>query len=142
MTNTALRKIKKLIWKILINSHKHIVHNLSSDCKYLIEKHNLKFIHNGLNSVCANLLEVKLTCKKFCFVDNYRFLSHKYNISSTDWTNHIAVLLKKLEIEFLSKQNISDAATVNELCNMRNNVDFILLSSSEITKLIDDICIN
>ena len=70
------------------------------------------------------------------------FLSHKYNISSSDWTNDIAILLKKLEIKFHSKQNISDAATVKELCNMRDNADFNLLSFSEKTKLIDDICIN
>ena len=69
-------------------------------------------------------------------------LSHKYNISSSDWTNDIAILLKKLEMKFHSKQNISDAATVKELCNMRDNADFNLLSSSEINKLIDDICIN
>ena len=49
---------------------------------------------------------------------------------------------KKLKIKFHSKQNISDAVTVKELCNMRNSADFNLLSSSEITKLIDDICIN
>ena len=104
----------------------------------------MKFIHNGLNSnsVCANLLQVKLTCKNSCFADNYRFLSHKYNISSSDWTNDIAILLKKLEIKLHSKQNISDAAIVKELCNMKDNADFNLLSSSEITKLIDDICIN
>ena len=95
----AWRKIKRRIWKIPINSHKHIVHNLSSDCKYLIEKRILKFIHNGLNSnsVCANLLQVKLTCKNSCFADNYKFLSHKYNISGSNWTNDIAILLKKLE---------------------------------------------
>ena len=54
----AWRKIKR-----------QIVHNLSSDCKYLTEKRILKFIHNGLNSnsVCANLLQVKLTCTKSCF---------------------------------------------------------------------------
>ena len=87
----AWRKIKRRIWKIPINSHKHIVNNLSSDCKYLIEKRILKFIHNGLNSnrVCENVS---------CFADIYRFLSHKYNISSSDWTNDIAILLKKLEI--------------------------------------------
>ena len=45
-------------------------------------------------------------------------------------------------LKFHSKQNISDAATVKELCNMRDNADFNLLSFSEITKLIDDICIN
>ena len=84
------RKIKGQIWKIPINSHKHIVHNLSSDCKYLI------FIHNGLNSnsVCENLLQVKLTCRNSFFADNYRFLSHKfYNISSFDWTNDKPILL-------------------------------------------------
>ena len=74
------------------------------------------------NSVCANLLQVKLTCKNSCFADNYRYLSHKYNISSSDWTNNIAIVLKKLEIKFHSKQNISDAATVKELCNMRDIV--------------------
>ena len=56
--------------------------------------------------------------------------------------NNVAILLKKLERKFHSNQNISDAATVKELCNMRDNADFNLLSSSEITKLIEDICIN
>ena len=109
-----------------------------------IEKRILKFILKGLNSnsVCANLLQVKLTCKNSCFADNYRFLSHKHNISSSDWTNDITILLKILEIKFHSIQCISDAATVKELCKMRDNADFNLLSSSEITKLIDDICIN
>ena len=104
---------------------------MSSDCKYLIEKRILKFIPNGLNSnsVCENLLQVKLTCRNSCFADNYRFLSHKYNISSYDWTND-KTILKKLEKKFYSKQNISDAATVKELCNMRDNADFNLLSSA------------
>ena len=59
------RKIKRQIWKIPINSQKHIVHNLSSDCKYLIEKRILKYIHNGLNSnsVCANLPRLNLYVK-------------------------------------------------------------------------------
>ena len=137
-------KLRGRFGKFPFCSHKYIVHNLSSDCKYLIEKRTWKFIHNGLNSnsVCANLLHVKLTCRNSYFADNYRFLSHKYNISSSDWTNDIAILLKELEIKFQSKQNISDAATVKELCNVRDNADFKLLSSSEITKLIDDICRN
>ena len=110
-----------------------------------IKRRIWKFIHNGLNSnsVCENLLQVKLACRNSCFADDYRFLSHKYNISSSDWTNDIAILkLKKLEIKFHSKQNILDAANVKELCNMRDNADFNLLSFSEMTKLIDDICIN
>ena len=35
-----------------------------------------------------------------------------------------------------------DAATVKELCNMRYSSNINLLSSSEIFKFIDDICIN
>ena len=55
----------------------------------------------------------------------------------------MAILLKKLEIKFHSMtQNISDVATVKELCNMRDNADFNVWSSSEMTKLLDDICIN
>ena len=81
----AWRKIKRQVWKIPINSHKQIVHNLISDCKYLIEKRILKFIHNGLNSKCmCKFAPSKITCKNSCSADNYRFLSHKYNISSSD----------------------------------------------------------
>ena len=47
----AWRKIKRRTWKIPSNSHKHIVHNLSSDCKCLVERRILKFLHNGLNIV-------------------------------------------------------------------------------------------
>ena len=41
----AWRKIKRRIWKIPPTSHKYIVHNLSSDCKKLLEKRIIKFIH-------------------------------------------------------------------------------------------------
>ena len=92
------------------------------------------------NSVCQNLLQINLMCKTSYFAVNYRFLSHENNLSSSDWTNDIAILLKKLEIKFHSRQNISDAATVKELCNMRDNANYNLLSF-EISKLIGDICI-
>ena len=90
-------------------------------------------MHNGLNSnsVCQKLLQVKLTCKNSSFADNYRFLTHTYNISSSDSTNDIAILLRKLEIQFHSKQSMPDTANVKEFCNMRDNADFNLLSSSD-----------
>ena len=71
----AWRKIKRRIWKIPINSHKHIVHNLSSDCKYLIEKRILKFIHNGLdsNSVCAICSRLNLHVKTPVLLINIDF---------------------------------------------------------------------
>ena len=59
---TAWRKIKRGIWKIPPTSHKYIVHNLSSDCKKLLEKRIIKCIHNALNNnnMCAQILKVKL----------------------------------------------------------------------------------
>ena len=43
----AWRKIKRGKWKIPPTSHKYIVHNLSSDCKKLLEKRiiNLYIMH-------------------------------------------------------------------------------------------------
>ena len=51
----ARRKFKRRIWKIPPTSYKYIVHNLSSDCKKLLEKRIIKFIHNTLNNnnMCA-----------------------------------------------------------------------------------------
>ena len=48
-------------------------------------------------------------------------------MSSSDWTNNIVILLKKLEIKFHSKQNMSDAATVKTLCNMGDDADLIVV---------------
>ena len=126
----AWRKIKRRIWKNLINSHKLIIHNSISDCKYLIKKRILRFMHNVLNSnsVSQKLLKIKLASKISCIADNYKLLLYKYNISSSDWINDITILLKKLEIEFHSKSNISDNATLKKLCNMTDNIDFHLLS--------------
>ena len=70
----AWRKIKRRIWKIPPTSHKYIDHNLSSDCKKLLEKRIIKCIHNALNNnnMCAQILKVKLRCKNCSFADNYR----------------------------------------------------------------------
>ena len=70
----AWRKIKRRIWKIPPTSHIYIDHNLSSDCKTLLEKRIIKCIHNALNNnnMCAQILKVKLRCKNCSFADNYR----------------------------------------------------------------------
>ena len=90
----AWRKIKRRIWKIPPTSHKYIVHNLSSDCKKLLENRIIKFIHNALNinNMCAQILKVKLRCKNSSFADNYRYLSYKYNLTNSDWINDIGSL--------------------------------------------------
>ena len=95
----AWRKIKRRILKILPTSHKLIVHNLSSDCKKLLEKRIIQFIHNALNNnnMCAQILKEKLRCKNSFIADNYRYLSYKYNLTNSDWINDIRSLLAKVE---------------------------------------------
>ena len=115
----AWRKIKRRIWKIPPTSHKYIVHNLSSDCKMLLEKRSIKFIHNALhnnNMMCAQIFLVKLRYKNSSFADNYRFLSYKYNLTNLDWINDIGSLLAKVEIKSHSRINNLDVATIKELC--------------------------
>ena len=140
----AWRKIKRRIWKIPPTSHKYIVHNLSSDCKKLLEKRIIKFIHNALNNnnMCAQILKVKLRCKNSSFADNYRYLSYKYNLTNSDWISDIGSLLAKVEIKSHSGINNLDVSTVKELCHMRDNSYYNILSYHDLIKLIEDICIN
>ena len=140
----ALRKIKRGIWKIPPTSHKYIVHNLSSDCKKLLEKHIIKFIHNALNNnnMCAQILKVKLRYKNSSFADNYRCLSYKYNLTNSDWINNIGSLSAKVEINSHSRINNLDVSTVKEQCHMRDNSYYNILSYHDLIKLIENICIN
>ena len=110
----------------------------------LLEKRIIKFIHNALinnNMMCAQILQVKLRCKNSSFADNYRFLSYT-NLTNSDWINDIGSLLAKVEIKSHSRINNSDVATVKELCLMRDDSCYDILSYHDLIKLIEGICIH
>ena len=94
--------------------------------------------------MCAQILKVLLRCKNSSFADNYRFLSYKYYLINSDWINDIGSLLAKVEIKSHSRINNLDVnvATVKELCHMRDNSYYNILSYHDLNKLIEDICIN
>ena len=120
----AWRKVKRRIWNIPPQSHNTIVHNLGSDIDILLDKRMLKFIHNALNrnKICIDILTVKLRSVKSCFADNYRYLSCKYNLSSSDWANHLQFLLGKVKMKMnLVYPTSNEASTIKELCYMREN---------------------
>ena len=87
--------------------------------------------------MCAQILKVKLRCKNSSFADNYIFLSYKYNLTNSDLS-----LLAKVEIKSHSRINNLDVETVKELCHMRDNSYYNILSYHDVNKLIEDICIN
>ena len=76
--------------------------------------------------VCAQIFKVKLRCNSI--VDNYRFLSYKYNRTNLDWIHDTRSLLAKVEIKSHSRINNLDVATVKELCHMRDNPYYNILS--------------
>ena len=124
-------KFKRPIWKIPLTSHKYTVHNINSDCKLLLEKSIIKCIPNALNNnnmMCAQILQVKLKCNISSFADNYRYLSYKYNLTNSDWISDIGSLLTKVKIKSHSRINNLDVASVKELCHMRGNSYYNILS--------------
>ena len=141
----AWRKVKRRIWKLPRLTHNSIVHNLSSDLNILLENRILKFTHNALrhNILCKTILQVKLRCKNSCFADNYRFLSHKYNLCDSDWKKDITFLMGKVKMKQIVLYPTSpEASIVSELCSLRDKSSYGLLSYGEITLLIDDISVH
>ena len=105
----------------------------------------IKFIHNAVNNnniMCAKLLQVKLGYKNSSFADNCRFLSYKYTLTNSDLINNIGSFLAKVDIKSQSRIKNLDVSTVKELCHMRDNSYYNILSYHELSKLIEDICIN
>ena len=92
--------------------------------------------------MCAQILKATLRCKNSSFADNYRYLSYKYNFTNSDWINDIGSLLAKVEIKSHSGINDLGVSTVKELCHMRDNSYYNILSYHDLIKLIEDICIN
>ena len=110
---------------------------------YLIDYRILKCIHNTLNhnSVCKHVFSIKLMCKNSCFADNYRYLSYRYDLCRSDWNTDISYLMGKVKMKCVLPIP-RDSSIVRELCKMRDELDFIILSSEMINTLLTDICIN
>ena len=141
----AWRKIKRRIWKLPPLAHNTIVHSLTSDFNVLLENRILKFIHNALNhnSVCKHVFSIKLMCKNSCFADNYRYLSYRYDLCRSDWNKDISYLMGKVKMKMKCVlPSHRDSSIVRELCKMRDELDYNILSSEMINTLLTDICIN
>ena len=143
----AWRKVKRRLWKLSSKTHNNIVHNLSSNFNVLLEKRIIKFIHNSLNcnNICNNLLSTKLSCKYSCFADNFRYLSYKYDLCTTDWNGDISFLMGKVKMKIKEIYLAPiEAEIVKELCSMRDNMYTCTseFTRNELVDFIDHICLN
>ena len=66
-----------------ITVYNNIVHNLSNDVAFQLDKRIVRFIYNALNhsnKVCRLLILAKLHSIYSTFATNYRHLCYKYDL--------------------------------------------------------------
>ena len=84
-------------------THNIIVHNLIYNFDVYLDMRMIKFVYNALNNfneICHNLLRTKLNCIRSTFLENYQYLSYKYQLSDRDWYRDLEHLLGKLKKKF------------------------------------------
>ena len=88
-------------------------------------------------------LAILMWCKNSCFADNYRLLSYRYQLELADWNNNITSLLGKVKMKSEKLYPLNpDVHVLKELCYMRDNMYYDIISLDEINRLIDDICLH
>ena len=96
------------------------------------------------NGICNQVLHTKLRFKNSCFADNFRYLSYKYTLCTSDWNEDISFLMGKVKMK-LNEIYTSpiEAEIISELCSMRDN-GFTTdeFTCDELPYLNDYICFN
>ena len=144
----AWRKIKRRLWRLPYTTHNNIVHNLSNDVAFQLDKRIVCFIHNALNhsnKVCRLLLLAKLHSISSTFATNYRHLCYKYELVQSDWHSGLAHLLGKVKMKYQNKnsQNCpANMSIIRELCDIRDgrHIACDIISKTEVCSLLDIIC--
>ena len=144
----AWRKIKRRLWRLPYTTHNNIVHKLSNDFAFQLDKRIVCFIHNALNhsnKVRRLLLLAKLHSISSTFATNYRHLCYKYDLVQTDWNAGLAHLLGKVKMKYRNKnaQNCpANMSIIRELCDIRDgsHIACDIISKTEVCSLLDIIC--
>ena len=92
------------LWRLPYTTYNNIVHNLSNDVAFQLDKRIVCFIYNAFsNKVCRLLLLAKLPSISSTFATNYRHLCYKYELVQTDWNSGLAHLLGKVKMKYQNK---------------------------------------
>ena len=139
----AWRKIKRRLWRLPYTTHNNIVHNLSNDVAFQLDKRIVYFIHNALNH--SNKVLAKLHSISSTFATNYRHLCYKYELVQSDWHSGLAHLLGKVKMKYQNKnvQNCpANMSIIRELCDIRDGryIACDIISKTEMCSLLDIIC--
>ena len=145
--------------EITYTTHNNIVHNLSNDVAFQLDKRIVCAL-NYSNKVCRLLLlanfifftrkilfekSSKLHSISSTFATNYRHLCYKYELVQSDWHSGLAHLLGKVKMKYQNKnaQNCpANMSIIRELCDFRDgrHIACDIISKTEVCSLLDIIC--
>ena len=133
-----------IIWKLLFRTHINLLHTINNcyPIEFILEKRCIKFLHFCLSSdnlVISNVAKSSCDNCYSTFGDNVRYFSHKYNIASKKWMEPFTDLLPCL-FDNSSTPDLPVAHTIRELALCRDDNSTFLLTSVEMSQIIEYLC--
>ena len=138
--------VTRLIWKLPFRTHCNLLHTIDNcyPIEFILEKRCIKFLHSCLSSdnlVISNVAKSSCDNCYSTFGDNVRYFSNKYNIASKKWMEPFTDLLPCLfDHMHRSNPDLPVAHTIRELALCRDDNSTFLLTSVEMSQIIEYLC--
>ena len=137
MFEFAWRKAIRAIWKLLFRTHCNLLHGINDTLPIdvMLEQRFIKFIWTLLHSpniIVKYVMRSAIWHGHFVLGENFRYLSYKYDLSSTLWISSLCKVYKCLNdyvTDFIVILDIS--YFIRELYICRDSGNFYVLASTE-----------
>ena len=142
----AWRKMVRLLWNLPNKTHCNLLPciNDTLPIDISLEKRCIKFLWTSLNSsndVVKLITLSSIKTDRSVLGDNYRYLSHKYNIKSIQWFDSYNIVNHCIKNYIALHVNYpQDAYVIRDLCFYRDYGDPFVLTSTDIVQLIEYLC--
>ncbi len=142
----AWRKAVRKIWDIPYKTHCTFLHviNETKPIDIMLENRCIKFVWsciNSKNTIVRSVMYSAMGNRASAMGENYRYFSYKYNITPVIW--HSSYNKVKNCIDNYVLDNIDNphyGYFIRELCISRDSADELILTSREMSQLVEYIC--
>ena len=140
----AWRKVIRRIWYLPYNTHCNILPfiNNTDSVELSLEKRCVKFVWSCLNSsnaVVKNISMFVLDNRHSVLGNNFKYFSYKYDLYRSHWFNKLMTLMKHITVVH-SDSALRYGHFVRDLCSIRDYSSTCILTSTELSFLIEYIC--
>ena len=143
---TAWRKAIRSIWKLPYITHCKFIHviNDTLPVDIILEKRCIKFIWSLIHSenvIVKSVISSAISSKHSVLGENYRYFSYKYNITPYTWLCTLPKVLHCIN-DYVSCNvyNYEHGYLIRELCIDRDSYEHVILTSMEMSQMIEYIC--